>query len=105
ARLNTNGSLDASFGNGGWCSVAVSPNLQIPYVVALQSTGMVLVAGMTWGNASMSSSAVLARFNTRGVLDSGTRGFGTIVTGTKTAGYTMSAFGGQKVEFQGLAIQ
>jgi uncharacterized delta-60 repeat protein len=105
ARFRSNGSLDTSFGNRGWCGVPVSPYLQIPNAVARQSTGKLVVAGLTHNGTVLSSSGVLARFTTSGALDSGKGGFGTVGKGGQATGYTISPFGAQLVEFWALAIQ
>lgn len=106
ARFNTNGSLDSSFGNGGWSGVSVSPNMQVPYDVGLQSNGKIVVGGYTSNGGTVSGElAVLARFTTRGALNSGKGGFGQVIQTGRATGYTVMSFGAQLAEFKSLAVQ
>jgi uncharacterized delta-60 repeat protein len=67
ARVETNGSLDASFGSGGYTAtlpVNVGEFNTFPSAMTLQSDGKILVA------AGQINPSVMARFDTTGVLDS-----------------------------------
>lgn len=105
ARFSTNGSLDSSFGSGGWSGVNVSGS-GIPRGVGLQSTGKIVVAGETIDTSKgiWFRSATVARFNANGSTDSGKGGFGQVVQG-KALGYTKTNFGVQLAEFKATAIQ
>ena len=72
-RLNSNGTLDTTFGTDGLVTVSVSPGLDTADAVAVESDGSILV-GAAIGNASGGSSAGLVHFNSDGSLDIG---FGT----------------------------
>ena len=63
-RLNADGSLDTTFGAGGVLDVPITG----AYKVALQSDGMILVAGNTAGLSSGADFGV-ARYDADGVLD------------------------------------
>ncbi len=67
ARYNTDGSLDASFGNGGLVITAVASGNDQADAVALQADGKIVTAGYAY-NGSISYFA-LARYNTDGSLD------------------------------------
>jgi uncharacterized delta-60 repeat protein len=105
ARFTTNGSLDTSFDGDGWNSIDVRPDDNYPpaSAVALQSTGKIVVAGISWGG-SATLPAVLARFTASGAVDGGKTGFGKVVQG-KAPGYTLSTFGGHQNDFNDLVIQ
>lgn len=67
ARVETDGSLDPSFGNGGFTAtlpVAVGEFINFPSAMALQSDGKIVVV------AGVVNPSVIARFDTNGVLDS-----------------------------------
>jgi uncharacterized delta-60 repeat protein len=85
ARLNADGTLDASFGSGGSATVGVTGSPQLEATgMALQPDGKILVAGGGLGPDSM----LIARFNPDGTVDTsfGTGGTGTVsFTGTSVA--------------------
>jgi uncharacterized delta-60 repeat protein len=90
ARLNTDGSPDASFGAGGSSSFSVQPGADTAYAVNLQSTGKIVASG------SSSPSWFEARFKADGTIDSGPGGFGQLAGKGKNAvptGYTLGSFG------------
>jgi len=64
ARLNTDGSLDSSFGAGGKVITDINGYEEIGTTVAVQSDGKILVGGVYKGN-----SFVLLRYNTDGTID------------------------------------
>ena len=69
ARLNTNGSLDTTFGNAGYAETSFASGADRGFQLALQSDGKILLAGSSFGGNSTSHFA-LARFTTSGQLDS-----------------------------------
>ncbi|MFZ5629541.1 MAG: hypothetical protein ACOY5B_10465 [Spirochaetota bacterium] len=72
ARLNTNGSLDGSFGTGGRVTLGIGPS-SFAGGLALQGNGQILLGGVDDGN---NASFTVARLNTNGGLDNtfGTNG-------------------------------
>jgi uncharacterized delta-60 repeat protein len=69
ARLNTDGSLDGSFGSGGLASVDFGAN-DIAFDVGIQSDGRIVAAGSkAWGALTTAADFAVARFNTNGTLD------------------------------------
>jgi uncharacterized delta-60 repeat protein len=73
ARFNVDGSLDASFGSGGFVladASSKSPDLDWGYAVALQTDGKIVVTGQgTTTRPGERSDAVLLRFTPSGELD------------------------------------
>lgn len=100
-RLNTDGSLDTSFGSGGVASFA--PGILGVFAIAIQSDGKIIAAV---GNDSDSGGGQyifftqLARVQSNGTLDTsfGTAGF----TATKSIGFTPDS---ESVESVALALQ
>ncbi|MBI3863193.1 MAG: hypothetical protein HY290_14980 [Planctomycetia bacterium] len=110
ARLNVDGSPDASFGSGGWTAFDIQPGSDVADAVGLQSTGKIVVAGYSNSTNTMSTieSAVVARVTASGAIDSGTGGFGQVNGTGKNAvpaGYTLTSFGPKTSVFTGLAVQ
>jgi uncharacterized delta-60 repeat protein len=75
ARLNTNGSLDTSFGAGnadgtpdGVVSLSLGDGDDVANALAIQADGKIVVAGTTT-SIDTSSNIVVARLNTNGSLD------------------------------------
>jgi len=66
-RYNTNGSLDATFGNGGKVVTHIGPSTDEPWTIAVQGDGKILVAGET--NNGSKSDLFVARYNSDGSLD------------------------------------
>ncbi|MCC2974589.1 hypothetical protein [Massilia sp. IC2-476] len=67
-RVNADGSLDASFGDGGSTTVNIHSGSDLPTEILVQPDGKVVVAG--WGNASVAPFFMVAtRLNTDGSLD------------------------------------
>lgn len=66
-RLNTDGTLDNSFGSNGTTIVNVSSGYDGAYVIRLQNDGKIITAG--WGQAGGSFIPSIMRFNTDGTLD------------------------------------
>jgi uncharacterized delta-60 repeat protein len=95
ARLNSNGSLDTTFGTKGMVLTAVAGSPAINALV-IQPDGKLLVAGWTnIGGYSWSDVAVLARYNANGTLD---RSFG-------QGGVVTAALGAVGTDFWAVALQ
>jgi uncharacterized delta-60 repeat protein len=78
ARLNSDGSLDSSFGNGGKVKIPVSNSNDFPSDMALQSDGKIIIVGKGFNQPN--SDAALIRLNSDGTLDTSFNGNGKIVT-------------------------
>ncbi len=75
ARLNLDGSIDTSFGGNGFTEVDISPaGLDIPYDIAVQADGKIIVAGTA--NIENGGDIALLRLNADGSVDTsyGTNG-------------------------------
>jgi len=66
-RYNTDGSLDATFGQGGKVTTDVGASSDQANAVALQQDGKIVVAGYSWTGAN--TDFALVRYNTDGSLD------------------------------------
>ena len=94
-RLNADGSLDSTFGNGGKVSTNFpGPNgtFDLANAVTIQADGKILVAGVT-NSTSIGDTFAVARYLTNGTLDStfGTNGLVTFTYGTRdTAAYAIA---------------
>src|SRR5215470_20040936 len=79
ARYNTDGSLDASFGNGGKVTT-IFPNAvrSGAHAVVLQPDGKIVAAGWTYSPAN--ASFALARYNSDGSLDAAFGSGGKVAT-------------------------
>ncbi len=82
ARYNVNGTLDATFGNGGKVTTDFSGSDDVAFGVAIQSDGKIVVAG---GASAVVAGAVntdfgLARYNADGTLDTGFGNGGKVTT-------------------------
>ena len=105
ARFTTSGTLDSSFGNGGWTTLDARPaTVSYAFAAGLQSTGKLVTAGDLFPYEGNPMEAEVARFTASGTLDSGKGGFGQIVNG-KATGYVLTAFGGLTSSFFDLAVQ
>ena len=62
ARLNVNGSLDATFGNGGRVTTAFPSALTAATAVAIQADGKIVVVGQALVNSTGAVNLVLARY-------------------------------------------
>ncbi len=93
-RLNANGTLDTSFGNGGSVVTAISASVSARQVV-LQPDGKILVAGESWTQGT-NSNITLVRFTSNGALD----------TTFNSTGYVTQNISGASYEYGGdLALQ
>ena len=79
ARYNADGSLDTSFGNGGWAFAHFDLSDEA-HGVAVQADGRIVVAGGTRGGGVSDAEFALARFNTDGTLDNSFGAGGKVVT-------------------------
>ena len=78
-RLNTNGSLDASFGTGGVATTDFFGGFDFPKGMAIQIDGKIVVAGSAQ-TAGDDTEFALARYNSNGTLDSTFDGDGKLTT-------------------------
>jgi uncharacterized delta-60 repeat protein len=76
ARYNPDGSLDASFGNGGKKTTVVTGNQEGGYAVAIQPDGKIVVAGATIANLFCYA---IVRYLPNGDLDTSFDGDGIVV--------------------------
>ncbi len=79
ARLDTNGSLDASFDVDGKRTIDFGNTYDYGYSVAVQADGRVLVGGYS-GQPGTGADFAVARLNTNGSLDTGFDGDGRVTT-------------------------
>ena len=93
ARINTNGTLDTSFGTNGVVTTDLGGDDE-GAIVKMQSDGKIVVAGYT-SNNSFGENLAVVRYNTNGTLDST---FG-------TAGKLVTGFPFNNIEVSDLAIQ
>ena len=85
ARFMPDGTLDASFGNGGQVVTTLGTTDDDAMAVALQPNGQIVVVGSTWANGPGYRLAV-ARYNPDGSLDTGFGTNGFQVTTTTNGG-------------------
>ncbi len=107
ARFHTNGTLDTSFGNGGWNSLNLPArgfDFNLSTEVGLQSSGKIVVAGSSLGSSGAPTLAEVARFTAGGAVDSGKGAFGQVTKG-KAVGYTLTSLGMDEAGFSDLAVQ
>ena len=80
-RYTENGALDASFG-GGKQTLDVYGGRDLPFKLALQADGKIVLAGISWSSDITLSHALVARFNVDGSLDTsfGPSGNGVVTT-------------------------
>jgi uncharacterized delta-60 repeat protein len=80
-RYNANGSLDGSFGNGGWTTTDFANGFDEAYSIALQSDGSIIAAGTALdSNGGSGFDMALARYNNEGALDASFGLEGKVVT-------------------------
>jgi len=83
-RYNTNGSLDAGFGNGGTVTTAISNDTDRAWAVAIQADGKIVVAGESNSGNTSGIDFALARYNANGTPDAGFGIGGRVVTPVKS---------------------
>ena len=72
ARYNSNGSLDATFGNGGKVVSALTEGNDIAFAVTLQADGKIVIAGQIASDGQNPIyDFLVARYHTNGSLDTG----------------------------------
>jgi uncharacterized delta-60 repeat protein len=69
-RLNSNGTLDSSFGSGGKTLTLLGRELTEADGLALQADGKVVIVGQSYNEGGTGWDIALARFNSDGTLDS-----------------------------------
>ena len=83
ARYNIDGSLDTSFDGDGKVTTSIEVSYDMAYGLAIQSDGMIVVAGGSQGIRD--NNFALARYNTNGSLDMSFDGDGTVTTDIATS--------------------
>ena len=83
-RLNENGSLDPTFGDGGKSITDIGSLSEEAYAVAIQADGKIVVAGYSWNGSSNRSDFAVVRYNPDGSLDTTFDGDGVAVTPVST---------------------
>jgi uncharacterized delta-60 repeat protein len=110
ARLNSNGTLDASFSDDGLITAqlgpynnpSLTPNVE-KFSVALQTNGKILVAGFSYNNNPDGKlEFVLVRYNPDGTLDTTFSGDG--ILSTTFDGYVMAAGSSVAVQSNGQIV-
>ena len=76
-RYNENGSLDATFGNGGKVSTNFEFGADVAFAVKVQADGKIVAAGVKGGTSTLFG---LARYNANGTLDPSFGGDGKVET-------------------------
>lgn len=69
ARLNSDGTLDATFGVSGKLVLSLTPDSEEADDIKLQSDGKLLIAGLQYAGSVSGYQSLLARLNTNGTLD------------------------------------
>jgi uncharacterized delta-60 repeat protein len=83
ARLNADGSLDATFGTGGIVTTRVGTSSDRIYSLALQPDGKILAGGYTWNGSNYDFA--LVRYHADGSLDTSLDSDGIVTTGIGSA--------------------
>lgn len=94
ARFTTAGILDTTFASVGVTTSALASGTTIAYGIAFQSSGQIIVAGLT----GSTQAAFVAAFSSVGVLN-------TSSFGTSSSGYITSSLGGSSSVARGLIVQ
>jgi uncharacterized delta-60 repeat protein len=79
ARYNSDGTLDASFGDSGLITTRFGDKNDYAYSVAMQSDGKIVAAGYAWSGTD--DDFALARYNSDGTLDASFGNGGQVTTG------------------------
>ncbi len=105
-RLNTDGSMDNTFGTNGVAIANISPaGNEDPRSIAVQSDGKIVVAGSTGNNSGRD--IALVRFNSNGSLDNTFDGDGKVITPVGSGedwGYSVALQSDGKIVVAGLTI-
>ena len=92
-RYLANGTLDASFGNGGKVVTPIGPSGDRIHAIAVQDDGMIVVAGDSdRGSSASGIDFALARYRHDGTLDAGFGTGGTVITPIRAQGARDSAY-------------
>jgi uncharacterized delta-60 repeat protein len=91
ARLNTNGSLDFTFGGDGRVITDFFGDDDQAHAIAIQMDGKIVAGGIATDSSSGASLFGLARYNSDGALDAGFDGDGKVTT--RFAGFGDEAYG------------
>ncbi len=108
-RLNTDGSLDASFGSGGTATVTAGGEANFGYSVTLQADGKILMAGGSRASLLDPDARTvfsLVRLNADGSLDTGFDGDGRVqvsMSGGSDEGHTVAVQADGKIVVAGNA--
>jgi uncharacterized delta-60 repeat protein/uncharacterized repeat protein (TIGR02059 family) len=87
ARVNTDGTLDASFNGQGWVAVDASNQFDFARAVIVQPDGDIVLGGVSLPSQTLGGYKFsLARLNSNGSLDTGFNGTGLFETALNTAG-------------------
>ncbi len=81
ARLNSDGSLDTSFGIGGTLGIPIGNSLDLAYSLALQQDGKLVLAGSS--NNGLKDDFAVVRLNGDGTLDTSFSGNGKLTLGVR----------------------
>ena len=80
ARLNIDGSLDNTFGNGGKVVTSIGISASEIFAVAIQSDGKIIAAGYSTQDFDLSADFTIVRYNADGTLDNSFGNGGIVVT-------------------------
>jgi uncharacterized delta-60 repeat protein len=109
ARLNTDGSLDTSFGDNGRVITVIFGRQDSANAIALQADGKIVVAGGAWkGGTFTSQDFALARYNADGSLDTNFGSGGKVTTdffGTGDQAWTVAVQTDGKIIVGGIATK
>lgn len=94
ARYNSDGTLDNSFGSGGFLTTQIGTSTDVAYSLAIQSDGKIVVAGYS-RNSTGAYDFSAARYNSDGSLDNN----------FSTDGVVMTDFSTNRDEGHSVAIQ
>jgi uncharacterized delta-60 repeat protein len=89
-RLNTDGSPDNTFGTAGKVTTSITSGNDVPYRLAIQTDGKIVVAG--YGNNGANNDVIVVRYNTNGTLDNTFDGDGKVITnlGSNEAAFALT---------------
>ncbi|MBI2723023.1 MAG: T9SS type A sorting domain-containing protein [Bacteroidetes bacterium] len=80
SRYNTDGSLDNTFGTGGYSQIDINNSGDLAYSLVLQTDGKILVGGSTGTGGSVDGNFALCRLNANGSLDNSFGVGGKVIT-------------------------